>query len=255
MKTVADAPEGAQEQLVAIVAHELRYPLFPIRDAAALLRQESPDAATVRRAAEIIERQAAAMNRLIGDLVDVSKMQLGAIQMRPARALLSGLMEHAVESATPLVTDRGHALTVSVTPEAIYLNMDVLRLGQALHNIIANASKFTDKHGHIHVRAQREAAEVVIVVSDNGIGIPPAELEAIFELFGRSQHEPRIEPGLGLGLYLARYLIDAHGGTVSAASAGPGQGSVFTVRLPCEAPVEAAIEPGEVATAGDRFPA
>jgi signal transduction histidine kinase len=246
---------GANEQLVAIVAHELRYPLIPIRNAAALLRQDSLDAATVRRAAEIIERQAIGMNRLIGDLVDVSRLQLGAIELRPARALLSELMERAVEAAAPMASERGHTLAVSVTPEPVYLNIDVLRLGQALHNIIANACKFTDKHGRIHMRAQRDGAEVEIVVSDTGIGIPRAELEAIFELFRRSVPGGRIEPGLGLGLYLARHLIDAHGGTVIAACAGPGRGCVITVRLPCELPMRLPDEQHDAEPAVDPIPA
>lgn len=253
--TADAAPVAANEQLVAIVAHELRYPLYPIRNAAALLRKESLDEATIRRAADIIERQAAAMHRLIGDLVDVSRMQLGAIEMRPTRAALSELMQHALESAAPLASERGHSLTVSVTPETIYLSMDVLRLGQALHNIIANASKFTDRHGHIHVRAERNAAEVVIIVSDTGMGIPQEEIEVIFELFARSQQAARVEPGLGLGLYLARFLIQAHGGTVTATSAGPGRGSEFIVRLPCETPAEMVVDPTAPGPAGDRSPA
>ncbi|HEV7607341.1 MAG TPA: HAMP domain-containing sensor histidine kinase [Steroidobacteraceae bacterium] len=245
-RTAADVSDGTHEQIIAIVAHELRHPLMPIRNAAALLRQEAPDAATVLRAAEIIERQALAMHRLIGDLVDVSRTQFGALELRRVRAPLTELVECAIESAGPTATERGHTLLVSISPQPIYLNMDVLRLGQALHNIISNASKYTDKQGHVHVRAQREGAEVVVVVSDTGIGIPPAELEKIFGLFVQSAQGARVEPGLGLGLYLARHLIEAHDGTVTAASDGPGRGSVFTVRLPCEA--------SDAETAGDPSP-
>ena len=234
MRTAAALPDAANDQFISIVAHELRNPLLPIRNAAALLRRDSVDAATVRRAAEIIERQASDMHRLIGDLVDVSRLQLGAMELRRVRAPLSELMERAIESAGPMLADRDHSLSVSVSAQPIYLNMDVLRLGQALHNIIGNAIKYTVEQGFIHVRAEHDGERVVIFISDTGIGIPAAELEAIFGLFVQAAQGARAEPGLGLGLYLARRFIEAHDGTVTAASAGPGRGSLFTVRLPCE---------------------
>lgn len=253
--TAASARE--QDQFIAIIAHELRHPLVPIRNAAALLKHESADAATIRRAADIIERQASGMNRLIGDLVDVSRMQSGALELRRARAPLGELMERAVESAKPFASERGHTLSVSVTPVPTYLHMDVLRLVQSLHQIITNATRYTERRGHIHVRAKREGAEVVVTVSDTGIGIPVDDLETIFGLFVHAAHGARIEQGLGLGLYLARYLIEAHEGTVVAASAGLGRGSVFTIRLPCEAPARdlpaEPVSPAE-ASAADRSP-
>jgi signal transduction histidine kinase len=211
--------------------------LVPIRNAAALLRQQSVDADTVRRAADIIDRQVSGMQRLIGDLADVSRMQLGALELRRERAPLSALIDHAIESAGPMVADRGHSLSVSVTTQPIYLYMDVMRLGQALHNIISNASKYTDEQGSIDVSAYYDEARLIISVCDTGIGIPQPELEAIFGLFVQAGQGARVEPGLGLGLYLARHFIEAHHGTVSAASAGPGLGSLFTVSLPCEVAV------------------
>jgi signal transduction histidine kinase len=221
METAEVEAESAHSQLIAIVAHELRYPLVPIRNAAALLQQDAVDAATIRRAAEIIERQANSMNRLIGDLVDVSRLQRGTMEIRRSRTLLSTLMECAIESAQPFADERNHTLSVSVSPEPVHLHIDLLRLSQAVLNIIANATKYTDGHGHIHVRAYRADAHAIIIVSDNGMGIAGPELEAIFG---------------GDGLYLARHFIEAHGGTVTAASEGLGQGSDFTIRLPCEAP-------------------
>ena len=255
MTTAAAAANGAHKQLIAIVAHELRNPLMPIRNAAALLKQNAPDADTVRRAAEIIERQANAMHRLIGDLLDVSRTQLGAMELIRVRAPLSELMERAIESAGPASEERGHTLLVSVSPQPIYLNMDVLRLCQALCNIIGNASKYTDEHGYVHVRAQGHGAEVTIVVSDNGIGIPAAELETIFGLFVQAGQGKRVEPGLGLGLYLARQFVEAHGGSVTAASDGPGRGSVFTIRLPCEESARRTLELVDAEPAGDLTPA
>jgi signal transduction histidine kinase len=206
----------------------------PIRNAAALLKRDSLDAGAIRRAAEIIERQANGMSRLISDLVDVSRMEQGGLEMRRERVPLSDLVDRALESAGPHASERGHTLSISVSHESIYLQMDVLRVGQSLQNIIANASKYTDEYGHIHVRAQREDAWVVITVRDTGIGIPPDELETIFGLFVRSARNAYGGPGLGIGLYLARHFVEAHGGTVTAASAGAGRGSEFTIRLPCE---------------------
>jgi signal transduction histidine kinase len=251
MLTAETVAAGSNEQIISLVAHELRFPLVPIRNAAALLRHKSPDAPTVRRAAAIIERQANAMSRLIGDLADVSRLQLGALQLHLARAPLIELIDCAVESIGPFANERGHVLSVSVSLEPVYLNMDVLRLCQALHHIIANAILYTDEHGHVHVRAQREGAQAVIVVSDTGIGISEDQLEAIFGLFVHSAQAGRIEPGLGLGLYLARHLIEAHGGAVTATSAGRGRGSEFTIRLPCEMPVTPRFSPTGEALAID----
>jgi signal transduction histidine kinase len=234
--TVEVEAGGAHTQLIAIVAHELRYPLVPIRNAAALLQRDVVDAATIKRAAGIIERQVTGMNRLIGDLVDVSRMQQGTLEMRRARALLSALMDWSIESAQPLANERGHILSVNVTREPVYLDMDLLRVSQALLNIIANATKYTGAHGNILLRAHREGTQAIIIVSDTGIGIARSELEAIFGLFAKSAQGMRVEPGLGIGLYLARRFIEAHGGTVTAASSGIGRGSEFTIRLPCEAP-------------------
>ena len=240
-------------ELIAMVAHELRQPLLPIRHAAALLGNAVPDPATMRRAAEIIEREADNMNRLIGDLVDVSRMQAGALQLRCKRAPLSELMERAIESAGLLASDHGHRLSVSVPPEPIYLQMDVLRLCEALHNLIANACQHANKHGHIHVRAQRNGARVCIVVSPTGNGIPDAQREPAIDQIAHAGRGSRVQAGLGL--YLARCFVEAHGGTVTAASAGENRGGEFTIGLPCEGSTAivpaAAGEPAAV----DRFPA
>ena len=224
-----------QSQLIEIVAHELRYPLVPIRNAAALLQRGLVDVTTIRRSADIIERQVKGMNRLIGDLVDVSRMQRGTLEIRRERTPLSMLLECVIESAQPLTNERRHTLTTDVCSDPVYLDMDLLRLSQALLNIIANASKYTEGKGNIHVRAHREGTHALVVVSDEGIGIAESELESIFGMFARSAQGTRGEPGLGIGLYLARHFIEAHGGTVTASSAGIGRGSEFTIRLPCEA--------------------
>lgn len=229
-------------QIISIVAHELRHPLLPIRHAAAMIGDAASDPATRLRAAEIIEREAARMNCLIGDLVDVSRMEMGALDLRRQRASLSELVERAIESARPFAKEYGHHLLVSVSPEPIYLQIDVPRICQALHNVIANACKYTDKQGHIYVRGQRDRAGVSIVVRDTGIGIPAAQLDSIFDLFARTAQDGQSPVGLGLGLYLARRFVEAHGGTLTAASKGSNRGSEFTIAMPCEA--STAMVPG-----------
>jgi signal transduction histidine kinase len=245
MKSAAAVSDGAHQQFVAIVAHELRHPLVPIQNAAALLRRDSVDAATISLAAEIIEHQVSGMNRLIADLVDISRMQMGELELRLVRTPLSELMELLAETATPLANERGHGVSISVSPDPVYLNIDVVRIAQALHNIIGNASKLTDGLQHLHVHAKHEGAQAVIVVSNLRPGVATAEIDMIFDL----------EPGLGLGLYLARYLIEAHTGTISAVIAGPGHGSEFTVRMPCEATMPSSGERAGAEPAGDPSPA
>ena len=241
----AVVPDGTHLQFVAIVANELRHPLVPIRNAAALLREESLDAATIARAAQIIEDQVSGMNRLIADLIDFARMRTDAVELQLARALLSELLERVLASGALVASERGHGLSVSVSPDPVYLNVDVVRIAQALHNIIGNASKFAGTHDPIHIHARREGGQAVIVVSNLKLGVAAAEIDMIFDL----------EPGLGLGLYLARYLVEAHAGTLSAVVAGADQGSEFTVRLPCEAPMPQPNDSADAAPAGDPIPA
>jgi signal transduction histidine kinase len=255
MKPAGVALARANEQFIANVAHQLRAPLVPIRNAAALLKREASDAATIRRVADIIERHTDGMHRLIADLVDVSRLELGTLKLNSTRALVSRLMELAFDSVGDLARERGHTLSMSVAPAPIYIHMDAARLTQALHHIIVNACKYTEKHGHIFIRAQQDGRFAVITVSDTGQGIEPAELDTIFGLFVHREHGSRTEPGLGLGLYLARCLIEAHGGSVIAESAGLGRGSVFIVTLPCEAVSAMALEFAAGAQAGDPTPA
>jgi signal transduction histidine kinase len=235
MASTSAALAGANEQFIANVAHQLLYPLVPIRNAAAMLKREAPDPITIHRVADIIERQTNGMHQLIGDLVDVTRLELGELPLYRKRALLSDLMAQAIRSSEAFASERGHTLSVSVAPAPVYLHIDATRLSQALRHIIANACKYTEVHGHICIRAQQDGLSAVITVSDTGDGIAPAELETIFGLFAQGEPGRRVESGLGIGLYLARHFIEAHDGTVIAESTGVGRGSVFTVRIPCEA--------------------
>jgi signal transduction histidine kinase len=249
MLSASSVLDDASQEFIANVAHQLRCSLVPVRNAAGLLKSQAADTATVHRVADIIERQTDSMHRLIDDLVDLSRAQLGVLVLHRVAATLSGLMEQVLRSSRSFASERGHTLLVSVAPTPVHLLIDVARLSHALQHIIANACKYTDAHGHIYVRAQPDGPSVLITVSDTGDGIAAGELETIFGLFARSEHPRRVEPGMGLGLYLARRFIEAHGGTVIASSGGVGRGSEFTVKIPCEA--SAAFGPPEAATAID----
>jgi signal transduction histidine kinase len=231
-QAVKGIAEKADDHLLAILVRELRYPLVPIRNAAALLKQEFPEHVTVRRAADTIESHASDMGRLISDLLDVSLVRQGKMHLRRGVVPLGRVIDTALKSSEGFANDRGHHITRSVAPENLHVRVDVTRLAQALRCVFANATCYTDRGGLIHVRAERQGAHAVLMVRDTGIGMARDELERIFGLFCRSAQGGRVEPGLGIGLYLARHLIEAHGGTIRAASAGMGLGCEFTIRLP-----------------------
>jgi signal transduction histidine kinase len=250
---------NGQGHLIAIVAHELRGPLVPIRNTVALLKRSPLDAATIQRAAELIERQVVGMGRLIDDLVDVSQLTSGNLEIRPLPVTLADIVGRCVELVGDYVSQRGHKLSVEVPAEPILLMADAMRLCQALQNLVTNAAKYTNDGGEIWIRARREGCKAVIAVSDNGIGIAADQLRIIFDLFAQDGQAGtrRSEGGLGIGLFLTRNLVEAHGGNVTATSAGPGRGSEFTVRLPCGDPDERgaeAFKTNGAAQAGDRFP-
>jgi signal transduction histidine kinase len=242
IETAARSPRdehNGQTHLVAIVAHELRSPLVPIRNVAALLRRGALDATAQRQAGELIDRQVAGMIRLIGDLVDVSQVRSGNLELMTMPVTLADLVDRSVELIGSYVSARGHKLNTEVAPETVYLVADSMRICQALQNLVANAAKYTDKGGEIRIRAYREGSQAVIVVSDNGIGLAADQVKVIFDMFAQDAQagSRRSEGGLGIGLFLTRNLVEAHGGSVTASSAGIGLGSEFTVRLPCEASI------------------
>jgi signal transduction histidine kinase len=220
---------------VAMVAHELRDPLMPILSTAAALRRMPLDENLVHRSARIIERQARIMNRLIDDLMNVSRMQTGKFRLDRAPVSMAQIIEQCMETMAPIFAQRGQRLLVTVSGDAMTMEADGLRLAQALRNLVANAAKYGDPHQEVHVRAYRDQGEAVVTVTDSGIGIEPAEIESIFGLFAQAGQEqsPRAKGGLGIGLYLARKFVEAHGGSVTAASAGRGRGSTFILRVPC----------------------
>ncbi len=236
-----------KDEFLATLAHELRNPLAPIRNALELLRRADGDSTLREQARSMMERQLQRMVRLIDDLLEISRITRGKLQLRNDRVELAAVVESAVEAARPVIEAQGHELTVTLPSEPVYLDADSTRLAQVFANLLDNAVKYTEKGGHIWLTAERQGGEVVVSVRDTGIGIDAEHLPRVFEMF--SQVAPALERsqgGLGIGLALVRGLVELHGGTVEARSGGTGMGSEFTVRLPVvEASVQTTQEPGD----------
>lgn len=222
-----------KDEFLAMLAHELRNPLAPIRNAVEIFRAVGPPVPELRSATEVIARQVHQMTRLVDDLLDVSRITRGKIELRKERVELAAVLNSAVEDSRPLIEKLGHELLVTLPPQPVYLEADPTRLSQVLSNLINNAAKYTDQAGRIWVTAERHSDHVLIRVKDTGIGIPPEMLPRVFEMFTQVDHSlERAEGGLGIGLTLVHRLVGMHGGTVEARSDGPGQGSEFIVSLP-----------------------
>jgi len=220
-------------QFVAILAHELRNPLAPIRNALEILRTTQADTAMVRSASAMMERQVNHMIRLVDDLLDVSRISRGKIELRRARTDLTALVGHVVAGAASLAQCKNQELTLRTPDEPLFLHIDPTRISQIVGNLINNACKFTGDGGHVAISVDREGDQAVIRVKDDGIGIDSAHLRRIFEMFTQLDTSlERSESGLGIGLTLAKKLVEMHAGTIEATSAGPGQGSEFVVRFP-----------------------
>ena len=222
-----------KDEFLAMLGHELRNPLAPVTTALQLMRLHSDEPLRVARARETIERQVEHMTRLIDDLLDVSRITRGKIELRHEAVILSSLVARAVEAARPVIDERGHRLTLDLPDEPVVLSGDPARLEQVLANLLNNAAKYTDVGGRIAVRAVVEAGQVVVSVKDNGAGLTPAMRDHVFDLFVQGPEvRAYARGGLGIGLTLVRRLVEMHGGTVEARSDGPGEGSEFIVRLP-----------------------
>ncbi len=199
------------------------------------LAHNEPDA--VERGRAMIERQVKQLVRLIDDLLDLSRISRGKIELRKERIDAATVVQSAVETSQPLLDAAEHHLTVALPPEPLFLDADPTRLAQVLINLLTNAAKYTDPGGRIWLRASREGDRAVFSVRDTGIGLTADQIPRIFEMFtqvGRS--EERSQGGLGIGLWLVRSLVELHGGKVEVRSDGPGQGSEFILRLPLEIP-------------------
>ena len=223
-----------KDEFLATLAHELRNPLAPIRTGLQLLRV-STDEAQGRRTREMMERQLGHLVHMVDDLLDISRVTLGKITLVKETVGVRTLLESALETVRPLVDAQHHTLALEVPDDTMLLAVDPTRIAQVIANLVSNAAKYTPPHGHITVAAARDAAtqEVVLSVTDTGIGIPSEMLPRVFEMFMQlGQSIDRSQGGLGLGLTLVRRLVEMHGGTVAAHSPGLGKGSTFVVRLP-----------------------
>jgi signal transduction histidine kinase/DNA-binding response OmpR family regulator len=238
------AVDRRKDEFLAMLAHELRNPLAPVLGGIEILRQEHATPKARRRALEAADRQARHLARLVDDLVDVSRIRTGKVELRRTSVDLRRVIEDAVAAVEPLARAQRQELRVELSDEPLPLNGDPVRLTQILENLLHNATKYTDPGGHIVLVARREGPEVVARVSDDGIGMSHELLPRIFETFVQAkQPANRARGGLGIGLALVRSLVERHGGSVTATSPGPGLGSVFEIRLPASAAVEAQAPP------------
>jgi signal transduction histidine kinase len=222
-----------KDEFLAILAHELRNPLGPIRNAVELLRMTEPSPSPMQEhARQIILRQTDHMVRLVDDLLDVSRISQGKIALRRAPLDLCSVVRAAVETSLPNIEARQHKLNMDM-PGELWLDGDSVRLTQVVGNLLNNAAKFTPPGGTIGVSVLREGDMAVVRVQDHGIGIAPQQIASIFNLFAQAGHAPdRVQDGLGIGLSLVRTLVQLHGGTVAATSEGENKGSIFEIRLP-----------------------
>jgi PAS domain S-box-containing protein len=242
----------AKDEFLATLAHELRNPLAPLRTGVEILKRSGTGDAATQRTLDTMQRQLTHMVRLIDDLLDISRITSGKIRLNMERISLVQAVETALELSRPGMQAARHALAVALPEHDIQLQGDMTRIAQAVGNLLNNAAKYTPPGGHVGLRVWQEGEEAFVEVKDDGIGVPPEMLESIFSLFtqvGRSVEQAH--GGLGIGLYLVRRLVALHGGSVVARSAGPGQGSTFTVRLPClpQAPAATSAPAGAPAAA------
>ncbi len=222
-----------KDEFLATLAHELRNPLAPIHNALQILKMPRLDAETVERSREMMDRQVHHLVRLVDDLLDVSRVMRGKIELRRERVELATVVARAVETVRPLVDAQGHQLSVHFPSESLPLDADPVRLVQVVGNLLTNAARYTEPNGRIWLTGERSGEEAVLRVRDSGIGIAPLMLPRIFELFVQVDHSTtRSQGGLGIGLTLVKNLVEMHNGTVQAHSEGLGKGSEFVVRLP-----------------------
>ncbi len=222
-----------KDEFLATLAHELRNPLAPVRNAVQILKMKGSQNTEVRWAQDVIDRQIQQMSRLIDDLLDVSRIHRDRMELRREPVELARIIHGAVETCRPFVDECGHALTVTLPEAPVRVHADVTRMSQVLSNLLNNAAKYSDRGGRIHLRAERDGESVVIAVSDGGIGIAPEMLPRIFDPFTQADRSlERTRGGLGIGLTLVKRIVEMHGGSVSASSDGDGKGSEFSVRLP-----------------------
>jgi signal transduction histidine kinase len=228
-----------KDEFLAMLSHELRNPLAPIRNAVEVIRRLAPPDPKLTMARDVVDRQVTLLARLVEELLDVSRISQGKIALKKEPVELSRIISHSVETARPLIDARAQTLSVSVPPAPVWLSADFARLSQVVANLLNNAAKYTGEGGRIELTADAGEGEATISVRDNGTGIESALLPKVFDLFVQGDRAlDRGQGGLGIGLTLVKRLVELHDGTVAVASEGPNRGSTFTVRLPCISAVE-----------------
>ncbi|MEO7579170.1 MAG: HAMP domain-containing sensor histidine kinase, partial [Massilia sp.] len=235
MEAMLRASDDNKTRFLATLAHELRNPLSPIRNAVALMDAVGVDKVeTHQKARQVITRQVAHMVRLVDDLLDVARISEGKLALQIAPVELQTILVPALETAAPMVSSRGHSLTVEAPDEEVWISGDAVRLAQAIGNLLHNAAKFTPKDGALGLHVDLSTPQQLrITVSDNGIGITDYNLARIFDMFAQGANAPdRAHDGLGIGLSLVATIVAMHGGTLSGASDGIDRGSQFTIELP-----------------------
>jgi signal transduction histidine kinase len=229
-----------KDQFLATLAHELRNPLAPLRNGLQIARLNNPPDAPFRRTIEMMDRQVSMLVHLVEDLMDVSRITTGKIELRRERVTLREVLAVSTEASRAAIDARGHRLVIGPSAEELTVEGDFDRLTQVFSNLLSNAAKYMDAGGTIELRVTRQGEEGVVSVADTGIGIPAADLPGVFEMFSQvHSHRGHAEGGLGIGLSLVRQLVEMHGGSVQVASPGEGRGSTFSVRLPLTKPAVA----------------
>jgi signal transduction histidine kinase/ActR/RegA family two-component response regulator len=220
-------------EFLATLAHELRNPLAPIRSGLGVMRMGADNPAVIAKVRDMMERQVSLMVRLIDDLLDIARISGGKLDLQRAPVELKTVLFSAVETSLPLIEAGQHGLHLQMSDDAMLVDVDAIRIGQVVSNLLNNAAKYTPAGGRITLSAARDGDEARICVTDDGVGIPEASLSTVFDMFSQvGRNLDRAQGGLGIGLSLVQRLVEMHGGSVKAHSAGPDQGCSFTVRLP-----------------------
>ncbi|MES2785554.1 MAG: ATP-binding protein [Pseudomonadota bacterium] len=231
-----EASSRRMNEFLAMLAHELRNPLAPIRNSVSVMQLQPIDNPALIKCRDIIDRQLTHMTRLVDDLLDVGRLTTGKIKLRLETVALADVVERSVETVRPVLEARRHSIRLEMPAEPVYLRADATRLAQVVQNLLVNSARYTADGGEIEIRVESDGRIATASVTDNGRGIAPDEIESIFELFrqGANGRLPD-ESGLGIGLTLARSLVELHGGALRASSEGLGKGSTFQMRLPVTA--------------------
>ena len=233
-----------KDEFLATLSHELRNPLAPIRTAIELIRMAGPDADLIEKARATMERQLSHLVRITDDLLDVSRITQNKVQLRRGTVDLRSVLHSAIEATRPLLDAQGQSLELELPRLPLWVEADFTRLAQVFSNLLNNATKYTERGGQIRVAAGMDDGTATVVVSDTGVGIPESMVTRIFDMFTQVQEfRDRTQGGLGIGLTLAKRLVELHGGTIEASSAGPGCGSTFTVQIPAAAVAGTAMPP------------